>query len=113
MDRQSHSNGLETFLEHWGLLLTVIVAVVTGKALEFFMTLSGTPWIWFFVASFALMILGGASIDYAKLPVYQGGRFFTFGLKSVPAHLQGFYRWGWRAFVFGMVLALCLLLSNP
>jgi len=113
MDRQSRSNGLETFFEHWGLLITVILAAVAGKALTFFMALSGAPWIWFFVASFALMVVGGTLIVYAKLPVYRGGRFFTFGLKSVPAHLQGFYCWGWRAFLFGVVLALCLLLSRP
>ena len=113
MDRQSHNNGLETFLEHWGLLITVIIAVVAGKALDSFMALSGAPSIWFFVASFALMVVGGALIVYAKLPVYRSGRFFTLGLKSVPAHLQGFYRWGWRVFLFGVVLALCLLLSRP
>lgn len=113
MDRRSHSNGLETFLEHWGLLITIIIAVIAGKALDFFMALSGTRWIWFFVASFALMIVGGGLIAYAKLPAYRSGRFFTFGLKSVPQQLHGFYRWGWRVFLFGVVLGLCLLLSKP
>ena len=94
-------------------MITVTIAVVAGKALDFFMVLSGAPWIWFFVASFALLIVGGALIVYAKVPVYRGGRFFTFGLKSVPTPLQGFYRWGWRVFLFGVVLALCLLLSRP
>jgi len=113
MDRQSHSNGLETFLEHWGLLITVVIALTAGKALDFFMALSGTPWIWFFVASFAFMVVGGGLIVYAKLPVYRSGRFFTFGLKSVPEQLHGCYRWGWRVFLFGVVLGLCLLLSRP
>jgi hypothetical protein len=77
------------------------------------MRLSGTPWVWFFLASFAFMILGGGLIAYAKLPVYRNGRFFTFGLNSVPESLRGFYRWGWRVFLFGVVLSLCLLLSKP
>lgn len=113
MDRQTRSNGLETFLEHWGIVITVLVAVVAGKALDYFRGLSGTPWIWFFVASFALMVMGGALIAYAKFPVYRGGRFFTFGVKSVPEHLQRLYRWGWRVFLFGVVLSLCLLSSRP
>ena len=113
MDRRSHTNGLETFLEHWGLVVMVVVAVVAGKVLTFFTGLSGRPWTWCVVASFALMIVGGGLIGYAKLPVYRSGRFFTFGLKSVPQQLHGFYRWGWRVFLFGVVLAVCLLMSKP
>ncbi len=112
MDHRSHSNGLETLLEHWGLLITVIVAVLTLEVFDFFMALSGTPWVWLFLASFALMLFGGGLVVYAKLPVYRDGRFLTFGLRSVPMHLQAFYRWGWRVFLFGVVLALCLLLSR-
>lgn len=113
MDRQNRSNGLETFLEHWWFLITVIIAVIAGKALSFFMALSGAPWIRFFVASFMLMIVGAGLIVYAKLPGYRSGQFFTFELKSVPVHLQRVYRWGWLVFLFGVVLALCLLLSKP
>ncbi len=78
----------------------------------FFTHLTGTPWIWSFVASFALMVFGGVLIACAKLPAYRSGRFLTFGLKSVPEHLQGYYRWGWRIFLFAVVLGLCLLLSR-
>ena len=113
MDRRSQSNGLETFLEHWWVWITVVVAIITERVLGFFMGLSGMPCIWFFVASFALMAVGGGLIGYAKLPVYRSGRFFTFGLKSVPEELLGFFRWGWRVFLFGAVLGLCLLLSKP
>jgi hypothetical protein len=104
---------LKTFLEHWPLLPVAVIAVLTSQVLMFFTRLSGTPWICFFVASFALMIVGGSLIAYAKFPVYRSGRFFTFGLKSVPEPLKGFYRWGWRVFLFGVVLSLCLLLSRP
>ena len=113
MDRQTRSNGLETFLEHWGLLITAGIAVITGKVLTFFMGLSGTPWIWCFVAAFALMSLGAVLIGYAKLPVYRSGRFFTFGPRSVPRQRLGCYLWGWRVFLFGFVLGVSLLFSRP
>ena len=113
MDYRSQSNGLQTFLEHWGFLLTAFVAILASQVLMFFTRLTGAPWIWFFVASFALLIVGGCLIGYAKFPVYRSGRFFTFGVESVPERLRGFYRWGWRAFLFGVVLSLCLLLSRP
>ena len=112
MDHHRQSNGLLTFLEHWGFLLTAVVALLAWQLLMFFTRLTGAPWIYFFVASFALLIIGGCLIGYAKLPVYWCGRLFTFGVKSVPEHLSGFYRWGWRVFLFGVVLALCLLLSK-
>ena len=104
---------METFLEHWGFVVVAVIAVLASQVLMFFMRLSGTPWIWFFVASFALMTVGGGLICYAMLPVYRRGRFFAFGVKSVPEYLAGHYRWGWRVFLFGVVLGLCLLLSRP
>jgi hypothetical protein len=113
MDYRKQCNGLLTFLEHWNLLIVVVIALVASQVLAFFMRLNGAPWIWLFVAGFAFMIVGGGLIGYGKLPVYRSGRFFTFGLKSVPEHLRRFYRWGWRIFLFGVVLALCLLLSRP
>ena len=102
-----------TFLEHWGFLAIVVVAFVASLVLMFFIRLSGAPWLWLFFASFTLMIVGGVLIGYAKFPVYRSGRFFTLGLRSVPEHLMRHYRWGWRVFLFGAVLSLCLLLSNP
>jgi len=112
MEHGSKSNGLLTFLEHWGFLLSLGLAVVFVRVLMFFFNLRGTPWIYFFVASMALLILGAALIVYAKMPVYRSGRFFTFGVNSVPPNLTGYYRWGWRVFSFGVVLLLCLLLSK-
>src|SRR5437899_8419930 len=106
MDYRKQSNGLLTFLEHWNILIVAVAALVAWQVLDFFRRLSGAPWLWFFAASFAFMILGGGLIAYAKFPVYRSGRFFTFGLKTVPQHLQGFYRWGWRVFLFGVVLSL-------
>ena len=113
METQKDSKGLRTFLEHWNIALVAIVSILASQVLIIFTRLSGTPWICLFVASFALMIFGGALIGYAKFPVYRSGRFFMFGLKSVPARLQSLYRWGWRVFLFGVALSLCLLLSKP
>jgi len=113
MDTHRQSNGLQTFLGHWGFLLAAVVAILASQVLMFFTRLTGARWIWVFVASFALLIVGGCLIGYSKFPVYRSGRFFTFGVKSVPEHLREFYRWGWRVFLFDVVLALCLLLSRP
>lgn len=113
METQKDSKGLRTFLEHWWFVLIAVVGILTLQVLEFFTRLRGPSWICFFIASFSLMILGGGLIGYAKFPVYRSGRFFTFGVKSVPEHLRRFYRWGWCVFLFGVVLSLCLFLSKP
>ncbi|MEI8291031.1 MAG: hypothetical protein WCH99_16320 [Verrucomicrobiota bacterium] len=113
METQKDSRGLRTFLEHWNFAFVAFFAIVASQVLEFFSRLCGTPWIAFFVAGFALMVLGGGLIVYAKFPVYRSGRFFTFGIKSVPEHLRRVYRRGWSVFLFGVVLSLCLLLSKP
>ncbi len=111
--KHRHQNiGLLTFLEHWGLLLTAILAVVSAQVLMFFVNLRDEPWIYFFATSMALQISGAALIIYAKVPVYRSGQVFTFGVKSVPEGLAGFYRCGWRVFLIGVMLSLCLLLSR-
>jgi len=76
------------------MLLTVIIAGLGAKLLMFFVNLSGAPWIYFFIASFTLMLLGAALITFAKFPIYRSGRFFTFGIKSVPEHLIKHYTMG-------------------
>ena len=113
MEHRSQNNGFLTFMEHWGFILTALLAIIFSQVLMFFFNLSGKPWIYVFVASLTLLLFGAGLIIYAKFPVYRSGRFFTFGVKSVPARLAGCYRWGWRVFLFGMVLSLCLLLSKP
>ena len=114
MAQNRPNNGYQwaKFLEHWGMMLTALITIIASQTLIFFMNLSGAPWIYFFVASAVLLFSGAALIVYAKLPVYRSGRFFTFGVKSVPEHLVRYYRWGWRVFLFAVVLSLCLLLSH-
>jgi hypothetical protein len=114
MEQRRHSDSYQwwKFLEHWGLLLNVLVIFVAVQVFLFFVNLTGTAWVCFLAGSFALMVSGAALILYAKMPAYRGGRFFIFGIKSVPEHLAGYYRWGWRLFLAGVALALCLLLSR-
>jgi hypothetical protein len=113
MERRKEGNGLETFLEHWGLFLPItIVGIVASLVLSFFGSLSGTPWICFLVASMVLQLLGAALILYAKIPVYRSGRFFSFGVKSVAEERKGIYFWGCAIFLLGVVLSLCGLLSK-
>ena len=112
MEYQKQSNGWRTFHENWWMASMAVVALGTSLILTFFHNLNGQPWIYFFTGSSALLFSGAALIVYAKLPVYRSGRFFTFGIKSVPAGLTGYYRWGWRVFLSGVALSLCLLLSG-
>ena len=93
--------------------MTAVIAILVSQMFTFFARLSGTLWIWFYVASLSLMIVGGGLISYAKFPIYRSGQFFTFGLRSVPKQLQRFYCWGWLVFLFAVGLSLCLLLARP
>jgi len=101
-----------TFLEHWGFLLAVGALFLGMQVVMFFLNLTGAAWICFLAGSFALMISGACLIGHAKWPTYRSGRFMAFGIKSVPAQLASFYRWGWRLFLAGTTIALCLLLSK-
>jgi hypothetical protein len=99
------------FWEHWGLV-TVLAIFAAMHVLFFFVTLTGVPWICFFAGSLALLFTGGSLLLHAKMPAYRSGRFFSFGISSVPTHLTRFYRWGWRLFLAGMVIAILLLFSR-
>jgi hypothetical protein len=112
MDYQKQKNGWQTFFEHWGFLLTALFIIAVSATFIFFLNLTGTSWIYCFAADMVILLSGAAMILYAKIPVYRSGHFFTFGIKSVPARLAGYYRWGWRVFLSGVLLSLCLLLSR-
>ncbi len=104
------------FLEHWGLFLTMLAVVLFASLslsiLSFFKTLHAPAWLLLLGVSFAFILSGAALITWAKLPAYRSGRFFTFGVKSVPGDLARHYKWGWRLFLFGVALSLGLLLST-
>ena len=112
MEYRRETNGLRTFLEYWGFLSAVFTIIAGVTVYSFFISLRGEPWIHFFFLSQSLLILGTGLIFRAKVPVYRSGRFFTFGLKAIPKNAAGYYRWGWRVFLFGVGLSLCLLLSE-
>ena len=112
MDYRGKDNGWITFLEHWGLALTAAISLLTAQLFLYLINLSGVPWIAFFFVSLILLFLGAGLIVLAKLPLYRSGRFLTFGVKTIPDHLKSHYRWGWRVFLFGVVLSLWLLLSS-
>jgi len=113
MEHRKQSNGLRTLLEHWGMLLTTLVALFCSQVVMFFFNLKGQSWIYFFAGSLALLVSGAALIAYAKIPAYRRGQFLTYGAKTVPERLVGCYRWGWRIFLSGVVISLGLLLSKP
>jgi len=113
MEYQCESNGWRTFWENFWLPVIALTAIVASLVLTFFSNLSDQPWIDLFIATMALLVSGAVLILYAKLPAYLSGRFFTFGLKSVPKRLAGFYRWGWCVFLSGVTLSLLLSLSHP
>ncbi len=43
MEPHRQHNGLQTFLEHWGVLLTAAIAFFAAQVLMFFTHLTGTP----------------------------------------------------------------------
>jgi hypothetical protein len=108
MEYGKKSDGFQTLLEHWVILITALIAIAFGEVLTFFFNLSGTPWICLFSTGMVLLCSGALLILYAKLPVYRTRHFFTFGVKSIPVGLAGYYRWGWRKFFFrrGIVVLL-------
>ena len=113
MEHSRQSNGLRTFLEHWGILTTAVVVLIASQVLMFFTRLTGAPWIWCYGIGLAAATVGVALVFYAKLPLYRQRRFFTFGSRALPESRRPFYRWGYRCIAFAVALLLCLLLSRP
>ena len=113
MDTHRQSNGLQTFLEHYGFLVTALSAVFASQLLSFFSRLTGTPWIWCYAVGLLLAGVGATLVFYSKLPLYRQRRFFTFGSRALPESRRLFYRWGYRCAILAVALLLCLFLSRP
>jgi hypothetical protein len=110
MEYRKESQGLQTFIEHLGMLPLLVVSSLGCHLFFSLMGLKGHSWLAVLLGSFVLQVLGCVLIGYAKLPAYRDRRYFTFGLQSVPAIRAGYYRWGWRLFSMGVALSLLLLL---
>lgn len=113
MDTNRHSKGFQSFLEHWGFLVTPVAALGVSHLLLILARMTGMSRLLLFAVALSLLVTGACLIGYAKLPLYRSGRFFTIGAKSVPEPRRRFYRWGWRAILSGLVLSLCFLISTP
>jgi hypothetical protein len=113
MEHSRQSNGWQTFLENWGLLLTGVAALLTSQVLSFFTRLTGAPWIWWYGIGLTVAAVGVALIFNAKLPLCRQRRFFTFGSRALPESRRPYYRWGYRCSAFAAALLLGLLLSKP
>jgi hypothetical protein len=112
MEHSRNSNGLQTALEHWGLLLTPVVGILTSLGLVFFCRVTGVLWIWCYGAALTIAAAGVALIFYAKLPLYRQRQFFTFGTRALPENRRAYYRWGYGCAAFAITLLLCLLISR-
>jgi len=86
----------------------VVVTVVSTS----FMSMRGTAWIIAAAASLGLTLLGVAFLFYAKLPLYRQRRFFTFGLRAIPASRHVYYRWGCGLCVLGCVVMMFLSVGS-
>src|SRR5471030_2997652 len=113
MEYRSKDNGSLTFLEHWGLVVIVVVACLAGQVLNLVVGLSGKSLIWCYGIGLAIAAIGVALILYAKIPLYQQRRFLTFGSRALPESRRSFYRWGYRCVLFAVALLLCLFLARP
>src|SRR5579863_1326555 len=91
-----------TFAQHWNFLPVVLIGVILTACLDYFSSLQYIGVTVYTAATFGLMLAGAGLLALAKWPAYLAGRFFTFGVKSVPVQLAGCYRWGWRVFLAGM-----------
>ncbi len=112
MEYRKETNGWQTLLNGSFFPIMPLIFLFVLMVYTFFETLTGKPCIYFFVATAMLLLSGAGLIVSAKIPLYKTGRFFTFGIKSIPLKLKSCYRWGWRTFLFSVTLSLCLLLSK-
>ena len=112
MDYLRQSNGLVTFIEHWGLLLAAVYVFLGMQVLSFFTDLNGARWIWCYAIALLVAVAGAAMIFYAKLPLYRQRIFFTFGSRALPERRRSFYRCGYGCVIIAVGLLLCLLLSK-
>src|SRR5262249_49926404 len=106
------SNGRLTFVEHYAFWGVVIVGFLASMVLNFFLRLTGAPWIWCYAAALFISAIGVSAIFYAKLPLYKERHFFTFASRAIPETRRALYRWGYRCVLFAAIMLLCLSFSR-
>jgi len=94
------------------MLTIALVSIGATWVLDFFMRLTGTPWIYCYFMGIGVAALGVGLLFYAKLPLYRQRRFFAFGPRALPEQRRPFYRWGYTCVLLGVLLLACLLLSR-
>ena len=112
MDSRKQSNGMATFMEHWGWMLAALVALLST---QIFGLLTRLPWdvsMWWYTFALATASCGIALIFYAKLSVYRQRRFFTFGSAALPAERRIFYRIGYGCILTTIAFLVCLLAAR-
>ena len=98
----------DQWLTTWGISVLALIGVISSVVLNFFSSLTGRQWMWFY----GVAMVGWSLIFYAKLPLLIQRHYFTFGGRIIPENRRSFYRWGYRCVVCAMVLLLCLLLPR-
>ncbi len=97
------------FMEHWGLTGMGLLVVLSMPVMMFFINLDGLLWMGFVAAGFGMMLFSAGLIAHAKFPAYRQGRFFSFGVRTIPRSRVPAYLWGWRLFMTGLLLTLHLI----
>lgn len=94
------------------MLAIAVVGIGATWILDFFVRLTGVPWICCYFIGLGIAAVGSALLFYAKLPLYRQRRFFTFGPRELPEPRRPFYRWGYTFVLLAVLLFACLLLSK-
>jgi uncharacterized membrane protein YidH (DUF202 family) len=66
-------------------------------------------WFWFYLA-ILIANIGIALLAYAKFPLYQQRKFFTFGPRAIPDERKTAYKWAWLLVLTSVLLQLFLLI---
>ena len=109
METHRMSNGLPTFLEHYGLSVGCALLALVSRL--FIALRSNLDW-----CCLAALLIAGTGVGlifHAKRPLYRQRRFLTFGSRVLPPDRRPFYRWGYGCVVFAAAVLLGLSLANP
>jgi hypothetical protein len=101
------------FFEHWGIHFIPLMAILAFQSLFFLARMEWPHQLGVVITGFGLQIVGAGLIGYAKFPTYRQGQLLGWGATSVPKDRRTAYRWGWRLFASGVLIALIVLATTP